>query len=278
MKIAFFGTPRLAQIVLENLIQSPYKPSLIVTAPDAKSGRGQKVTASPVKQTATENKIEVSTRTVLDLNIDLDLAILVAYGQIIPKRILEIPKFGFINIHPSLLPKYRGPSPIQTAILDGEEITGVTIIKLDEELDHGPFLAQEKVTIKKTDTHLTLIEKLGAIGSNLLLETLPDYISGKVKLQEQNHAKATTTKKITKEDSKIDLLNPPNLPVLDRMIRAYYPWPGVWTRLIVNGSQFTVKLLPQNVIQLEGKRPLTLTQFKNGYPKIYEQIKNLLTQ
>ena len=267
-KIIFFGTPRFAQIVLENLINSQYKPSMVVTAPDAKTGRGQTLSPTPVKQTALNNNIEVTARPVLAepparTGLVPDLAILVAYGKLIPKVIIEIPKFGFINVHPSLLPKHRGPSPIQTAILDGEKTTGVTLMKLDKELDHGPILAQKEVPIESSDTHLSLIEKLGLIGSNLLLEVLPDYLSGKIKPKDQDHKKATLTKKITKEDGHIDLLNPPSPKVLDRMIRAYYPWPTVWGE--IETGKLRIKLLPEKMVQVEGKKPISYEDFQKGY-------------
>lgn len=283
-KIVFFGTPRFAQIILENLIQSPYKPALVITTPDAKSGRGQKVIESPVKQTAQKNNIEVVTPEKLrtrsdlardsaksDLNFVPDLAILVAYGKLIPREILEIPKLGFINVHPSLLPAYRGPSPIQSVILNGEKTTGVTIMKLDEELDHGPILAQKEVGIEENDTHLSLIEKLGAIGSNLLIETLPDYIFGKIKPKPQDHKKATLTEKITKASGYIELDNPPDQKTLDGIIRAFYPWPNVWTKV----DKKIIKFLPQGLIQPEGKRPMTYAEFKNGYPQVAEKLQNL---
>ncbi|MBI4037596.1 methionyl-tRNA formyltransferase [Candidatus Curtissbacteria bacterium] len=280
LKIAFFGTPRFAQIVLENLISSDFKPFLVVTAPDAKSGRGQMLTPPPVKQTAIGAGIRVTQPIPgLDPEIfsgsDPDLTILVAYGQIITKEVLEISKLGFLNVHPSLLPKYRGPSPIQQAILDGEKTSGVTIIKLDEELDHGPILGQREIPIEANDTHLTLIEKLGAIGSNLLLELLPDYVSGKAKLSDQDHPKATLTKKITKEDGHIDFSNPPDARTLDRMIRAYYPWPTVWGEIEVKsekGKVQRVKLLPEKMVQMEGKNPITIEMFAKLYPAIYIPI------
>lgn len=273
--IVFFGTPRFAQIVLENLIASEFKPSLVVTAPDAKAGRGQMLTPPPVKQNALGAGIRLTQKTEFDpkdfTGLNPDLAILVAFGQIIPKEILEIPKLGFLNIHPSLLPKYRGPSPIQTAILENEKTTGVTIIKLDEELDHGPILGRREVPIEENDTHLTLIEKLGAIGSNLLLELLPDYVSGNLKLQDQDHVRATMTKKITKEDGHIDLHNPPNPQDLNRMIRAYYPWPTVWGEIIVQsdkGKVQRVKLLPEKMVQVEGKNPVPREEFAKLYPTL----------
>ncbi len=272
MKIAFFGTPRLAQIVLEKLIDSPYKPQLVVTAPDAKTGRGQEVKSSPVKQTAIDNRIDVLQPAKLTtLDATFDLAILIAYGKILPQKILDIPKFGFINIHPSLLPKYRGPSPVQTAILEGEEKTGVSIILLDREVDHGPILAQKEVEIEDTDNHLSLNEKLALTGAEVLLEILPDYIEGKLKPAAQNDKLATITEHIAKQNGEIDLQNPPDKKTLDRMIRAYHPWPGVWTKL--DGK--IIKFLPNGLIQPEGKRKMTKKEFLNGYPKTKELIEKL---
>lgn len=287
MKIVFFGTPRLAQIVLQNLIDSPYKPQLVITGQSNKSGRGLALKANSVEQDAKKHGIEIGYK-ISAIDKSFDLAILEAFGQIIPKEILNLPKFGFINIHPSLLPKYRGPSPIQTAIIDGQKKTGVTVIKLDEEVDHGPILAQQEVEIESIDTHESLVEKLGLIGSNLLIETLPSYLSGKIKSRAQDDKNATFTQKITKADGFIDLHNPPNPQSLDRMIRAFYPWPSAWTRLkMVNGKWLMVKFLPPTIlltyhptdpfaIQPEGKRPLSLQQFKNGYPQLYDQIRPLL--
>src|SRR4030042_4930116 len=286
LRIVFFGTPSVAQICLEKLIDSSLKPQLVVAAPDKKAGRGRKLQMSPVKRTAFDNKIDVlQPKNLQDkkfqfsiFNFQFDLAILVAYGKIIPKEILSIPKYGFVNIHPSLLPKYRGPSPIQSAILAGDAKTGITVIKLDEKMDHGPIMARKEIKIKNNDTHVTLVEKLGKLGAELLLETLPEYILGKIKLKAQNHQKATITCKITKEDGLINLQNPPNPQTLNRMIRAFYPWPGTWCQLPVHGQQFTVKFLPGNFIQPEGKRSLAITEFKNGYPIVYEQIMYLFSQ
>ena len=267
MKIVFLGTPRLAQIILENLIDSDYKPQLIITGQDKKVGRGQNKIPTPVKQTAQKFKIKTSHQ-VPETSDRVDLAILVAFGQIIPQEILKIPKFGFINVHPSLLPKYRGPSPIQSAIIKGEIKTGVTIIKLDQEVDHGPILNQQEVVIEKEDTHESLIEKLGLIGANLLLVTLPDYLSGKIKPKEQNHKDATFTKKITKADGQIDLENPPSKQKLERMINAFYPWPTVWTKI----NSKIIKFLPKGMVQMEGKRATTIEEFLNGYPNLKSKI------
>ena len=284
LKVVFFGTGRLAQIVLERLIDSPYKPELVVTAPDTKAGRGQKTESSPVKKTALEHKIEVLQPNNLSdknfqfsiFNFQFDLAILTAYGKIVPSEILKIPKYGFINIHPSILPNYRGPSPIQSAILADEKATGVSIIKLDEEIDHGPILAQKEVAITNGDTHASLVENLGKIGADLLVKTLPEFLEGKLKPKPQNHLRATWTKRITKKDGQIDLLNPPNPQTLNLIIRAYYPWPGTWCRLTVHSRQFTVKFLPENLIQPEGRKPMTASELRNGFSSIYEPIKHLI--
>lgn len=277
LKVAFFGTPRLAQITLEKLINSPFKPKIVVTSPDKKAGRGQKLQPSQVKQTALKNNIEILQPTnLLDKNFEFELAVLVAYGKIIPKSILKIPKYGFINVHPSILPKFRGSSPIQSAILEGENEIGSTVIKLDEEVDHGPILAQKAIRANKSDTHQSLIEKLGELGTNLLIEALPKYISGSLKPKPQNHIKATFTEKIQKADGQIDINNPPDSVTFDRMIRAFYPWPTTWVRLQTTNYRLrTIKFLPENLIQPEGKKPMTVKEFLNGYPKVKNLIEKL---
>ncbi len=291
MKIAFFGTPRLAQIVLSRLIASDFKPDIVVTQPDKKTGRGQILGSSAVKQTALQNNLPVI-ENLSDLP-EFDLGILVAFGKILPEKTLAIPKYGIINIHPSLLPKYRGPSPIQNAILAGEEKTGVTIIKLDEQVDHGPILGNREVAIAPNDNHQTLIKKLGDAGAELLVDLLPEFLEGKIQPVEQNHETATFTKQISKQDGLIDLLNPPDPQTLDRMIRAYFPWPTAWTEIesrIENreSRKLKIKLLPVTdnqpstmnhqpfLIQPEGKRPITLKEFQNGYPQYRALIEKLL--
>lgn len=276
LKIAFFGTPRFAQIVLERLINSPYKPSVVITAPDTKSGRGRQIKPSPVKQSAEKNGIKVLELTSFNQqssinNQQFDLAILVAFGKILPQEILDIPKYGFINVHPSLLPKYRGPSPIQSAILAEEGKTGVSIMLLDEKVDHGPIIAQKEISIDKEDTHDTLVEKLANDGVRLLLKSLPDYLKGILDPKPQNHTKATFTKHIQKKDGAISLQNPPDPKTINRMIYAFYPWPTVWAKL--DGK--IIKFLPGGKIQPEGKKPMTKKEFLNGYPKSKELIENL---
>lgn len=202
----FFGTPEFATIILEKLIESGYKLAAVFRDP--------------------KESVSVLIEKIKDLKPDL--AIIAAYGKILPKEILEIPRLGFINVHPSLLPKYRGASPIQSAILNGETETGVTIMKIDEEMDHGPILANYKLQITNYKiTYLELSQKLAELGAELLIKTIPDYVSGKIKPVPQDHSKATYTKLIKKEDGKIDWSK--SADEIERMTRAYYPWPTAWT-------------------------------------------------
>jgi len=304
LKIVFFGTPKIAAEVLENLAKSEFKPQLAVTGVDEKTGRGRKLTETPVKTVAKNNKIKTLQPSNLDdgdfikelKEFAPDVAVLVAYGEIIPDEVLQIPKFGFLNIHPSLLPKYRGPSPIVTAILNGDKITGATVIVLDSELDHGPQITQREVEIANTDTHDSLATKLSSAGSKILIEILPDYLSQNVTPEIQNHDTATYTEKITKASGKIDLTNPPDIETLDRMIRAYFPWPAVWTELELKSERvkelkkIRLKFLPNTptilpsynptdlfLVQPEGKRPMTPKEFLNGYPMAKEKLEKIMT-
>ena len=279
MKIVFFGTPQNAALVLSKLISSKFRPALVITGVDVKRGRGKKLQPTPVKRIAEASGLQVLTPENLKdkkfieafREFAPDIAVLIAYGKLIPAEILAIPNFGFVNIHPSLLPKYRGPSPIYQAILAGDKKTGVTIIKLDKELDHGPVIAQKELVITEKDTHDSLMTKLANVGAELLIDILPSYLDGSLKPKHQDHTKATYTEMIKKEDGYIDLENPPDSEKLNRMIRAYHPWPGVWTK--INGKIF--KFLPGNFIQPEGKRAMSIEAFKNGYPEVFQQISRL---
>ena len=212
-------------------------------------------------------------------NTKSEVAVLAAFGKILPKNILDHFKYGIFNIHPSLLPKYRGASPVQSAILNGDSQTGVTIIKLDEQMDHGPILAQEKIAITENDTAQSLYEKLFPLGAKLLVENLPDYISGKKQLTEQNHSDATYTKVLTRNDGFIDILNIES-DKFERMVRAYFPWPGVWTKAILNtnGEQMITKFLPNKKIQVEGKKEMDYKDFINGYPNAEKNLIEFLSK
>jgi len=279
-RIIFFGTPGLGVQVLEKLIFAGFKPIAVVTRVDKPVGRGQKPTPPPVKIIAEKYKITVLQPNKLKDNQEIisnlktfspELFIVTAYGRIIPKEILDMPKFGVLNIHPSLLPKYRGASPIQSAILAGEKETGVTIILLDEEMDHGPIIAQKKIRLSGTENAEDLRKKLGDVGAKLLIKTIPAWIEGKIKPKEQNHQEATFTKMLTKNDGYIDLDNPPDPEKFSLMVRAFYPWPGTWTKW----QNKIIKFLPQGLIQPEGKQPMTVKEFLNGYPDIKDRIEKI---
>lgn len=300
MKIAFFGTPKIAAEILESLAKTKFRPQLVVTGADTQAGRGKKIKSNPTKEIA--QKFNIQTIEPGNLNsqkfiaefksFEPDVAILVAFGKIIPDKVLTIPKFGFINVHPSLLPKYRGPSPIISAILNGDKTTGATIIALDSDLDHGPIIAQGELPISETDTHDSLATKIANVGSKLIIETLPEYLDQNVTPQAQDHDAATYTEKITKQNGKIDLENPPNPQTLDRMVRAYYPWPTVWTEIegkrikLLPNSSIKLSNLPRRqagyqsnnlfLIQPEGKKPMTIKEFLNGYPHAKKLLEKLL--
>lgn len=198
----------------------------------------------------------------LDKNFKSDLFVVASYGKIIPKSILDIPKYGALNVHPSLLPKYRGPSPVPATILAGEKQTGVTIIKMDEKMDHGPIVYTKKIRLSGQENITDLINKLFQLGAEVLVDIIPDFIKGRIKLKPQNHSKATYCHLLTKEDGYFEIDNPPSPEQLDRMIRAFYPWPNAWTKW--NGK--IVKFYPDGKIQMEGKKIMPLKDFLNGYP------------
>jgi methionyl-tRNA formyltransferase len=233
MKFVFFGTRELAAKVLEALIRAGYSPSLVVTGVDKEAGRKKELKESPVKEVALKHNLSLAqpknpadllTRAELK---EAELFILSAYGNILPKALVELPPRGVLNVHPSLLPLYRGPAPERFALLEGETTTGVTVILMDEEIDHGAVLAQEEFTIPKDITHEDLHAKLGEIGGELLVRILPLWLEGKIAPKEQDHTKATFTKKVTREDGKIDWNK--EAEYIARQIRAFDPWPGTYT-------------------------------------------------
>lgn len=279
-RVVFFGTPKIGATVLEKLVKNDLTPVAVVTREDKPAGRGRKTNPSPVKLIAQKYKIPILQPKKLKENQEFfeelknlkpDLGVVAAYGRIIPREVLDIPKHGILNVHPSLLPKYRGASPIQSAILAGEAETGVTIILLDEDLDHGPKIAQERLLIDDKDTYESLADKLAGLGAKLLLKTITGYISGKIKPKKQDHSKATATTMFKKEDGYIDPENLPNSEKFQLMVRAFYPWPGVWTKF--DGK--IVKFLPGNLIQPEGKPAMAILEFRNGYPEIFREISRL---
>lgn len=200
--------------------------------------------------------------TLVDSLNQADLAVVAAFGKILTSEELNAPKYGAINIHPSLLPKYRGPSPIQAAILNGDKVSGITIIKMDEEMDHGPILYQDSLELSDNDNFDTLSKKMFQHSAEILPRVIEDFLKGKLQPKEQSHPETTFCKLLTKESGYFDISNPPPPEQLDRMIRAYYPWPGVWTKW--NGK--IVKFLPEKMMQMESKKAISLQDFLNGYP------------
>ena len=284
LKIIFFGTPLFVVPILEALLEH-FDVVGIATTPDVKIGRKKILTGTPVKlayqsylkKTKRDgliiNSTEFTKNTIEQLsNLQPDLFVVAAYGQLIPKKLLDIPKYGSLNIHPSLLPKYRGPSPIQTTILKGESKTGVTIIRMDEKIDHGPIVIREELPLSPHDTFESLHVKLFVFAAEMLPRVIKNYVSGKIKPKPQNHKKATHCEHITRSDGYFSLDNPPDKKTLDRMIRAYHPWPSAWTRW--KGK--IVKLLPDKRMQIEGKSATTQKDFFNGHPSAKEVFEPLL--
>ena len=204
------------------------------------------------------------------------MGIVASFGALIPPDIISWPKKGLLNLHPSLLPKYRGPTPVPTAILNGEKETGLTIIKVDEQIDHGPIVSQFKEEIKADETSESLLNRLFTMGGQVLTTILPSYLEGKIELREQNHSQATFTQKLTREDGKMDWSKPADYQ--ERFIRAMFPWPGAWTllrqgfggqvkRLKILKAHLINNKLVLDMVQLEGKKPVTWKQFQEGYPE-----------
>jgi len=249
-KIIFMGTPEFGAVILEGLVKGGYPPVLIITAPDKPVGRKQIITPPPVKISAQKYNIPILQPEIFAnfkpqiTNYKPDLIIVAAFGQILPKEILEIPKCGCLNIHPSLLPKWRGASPIQYAILNGDKETGVTIILMTEKVDGGDIISSSKLQITNPKiTYPELSEELANLGTKLLLETIPKWLKNEIKSNPQNNLEATYTKTLKKEDGKIDWKKPATH--IERQIRAFYPWPGSFCSL----DEKQIKILKANVLE-----------------------------
>lgn len=282
LKIVFFGTPAFVVPVLDNLSKHFHLVG-VVTAPDTEQGRKKILTPSPVKIFAKEHGITVlqpdtpDNKLLEDLKkIDADIFVVAAYGKILPQSTIELPPLGSLNIHPSLLPLYRGPSPIQTALLNGDTTTGISIIKMDEKMDHGPIIKQWEVSIKKDDTFEKLHFSLFKDAAQQLPGIIIDYRDGKLTPIPQDDSKATFCAMITRESGRFDSDNPPTPEELDRMIRAYYPWPNAWTIVRIKNQELRIKFLPEQRIQVEGGKPMSVKDIINGHPELKELITGLL--
>ncbi len=279
LKVAYFGTPDFSARLLGKLLDNEDLPIAIVqvaTQPDQKAGRKQILTPSPVKVLAQERGIPVSG----DLQ-DIDLAILFAYGDIISLEMLLKPKYGFWNLHPSLLPKYRGPSPVAEPLLRDDSETGVTIMKMDQELDHGPIIAQERRYIFPVERRDQLTERLVDLGYEMLVQLFGKYAGNMeaVPLSEQDHDKATYTKLFTKEDGFIEFASlkdqiSQNSRNLYNLFRGLYPWPGIWTKVMIKGKEQRLKItkihweqekIVTKKVQLEGKNEVLFEEFERAY-------------
>ncbi len=268
LRIVFMGSPEFAVPALRQL-HMHFDVVGVITQPDKPAGRGKQITASPVKVLAESLNIEVLQPVKLrdpDVfevisGLKPDLIVVAAYGQILRSNILEIPRFGCINIHPSLLPRWRGASPIPAALLAGDTVTGVTIMKMDAGMDSGPILRQVEEKIHPQDNAETLSNRLAQIGADLLIATIQDYVAGKIIPISQDEDKVTFSRLITKEDGLLDLNKP--IKFLINQVKAYTPWPGariIWKEnplRIIQASGLT------SAIENIGERGI-----KHGFPAI----------
>jgi methionyl-tRNA formyltransferase len=234
MRAVFMGTPEFAVPSLEGLLRH-HQVVAVYTQPDRRAGRGRSLVISPVKSLALARGLPVRQPASLKPEGEAEelerlcpeVIVVAAYGQILPRRVLHIPPRGCLNVHPSLLPRHRGPSPVASAILDGDEFTGVSIMLLDEGLDTGPILAQTRLAIEPQDTTGSLTAKLSELGAKLLVETLALWGERKVEPQPQSEEGASYSPSLTKEDGEIDWRLPAQ--ELARRVRAFQPWPGCYS-------------------------------------------------
>lgn len=299
LKIVFCGTPAFALPTLRRLIAQPdFKVEAVVTQPDRPRGRGQETSSSPVKAAALEAGISVyqpekiKSEAAFDFfeRLAPDVAVIIAYGQIIPQRLIEIPRLGWINLHGSLLPKYRGAAPINWAIVNGESRTGITTMQVDAGLDTGPILLTHEVEIGPDETAPQLYARLAEAGAPLMVETLRRLDRNEITAQPQQNAQATLAPLLKKEDGRIDWNVP--APQIYNRIRGQQPWPGAFTTFrgktchiwgkpaqeIVDGAPAAILARGHDVFvacgeqtslhlefaQLEGRKRVTAQEFANG--------------
>jgi len=299
LTLVFAGTPRFAVPTLETLVEYGFDMRLVITQPDRQSGRGMELTASPVKQSALRLGIPVAQPTTIKSNETLrtqlvelkpDAIVVVGYGRIIPQWMIDLPRFGNLNVHASLLPKYRGAAPIQWAIAQGEEVTGVTTMRIDAGLDTGDVLLQSKLPIERGDTSVTVAPKLAAMGADLMVDTLNQLCAGTLHAKPQDHALATLAPILTKEDGRVDFQR--SAAENWNRLRGFQPWPGAFTSFrgknlqILNVRPIERALLPGSIkvenhlplvgcgfasslelheLHVEGKKKMSGHDFVNGY-------------
>lgn len=281
LKTVFFGSGTYSIPIIESL--ADFNVQLIVTT-EADPTASRKEENQFVSYLKSKSLPFISSR--LKNHDDIEkikslqptIGVLASYGAILPSEILELFPLGIINVHPSLLPLYKGPTPVQTTILNGDTKTGTTIIQLDDKVDHGPIISQEEVALSGRETTEDLKAQLFKLGADMIHDILEELQEKeKIIARPQDHTKEVFTKKVTRESGHIDLTAPPSKEVLDRMIRAYYPWPGVWTQAKIKGQELRIKLLPNEMLQVEGKRAMSYKDFMNGYgEKGRELLKNII--
>ena len=271
LRIIFMGTPELASASLNALLREPaFQIVTVVTQPDRPKGRELKLQPSPVKQIAMSAGVPVlqplkarDEPFIAQLRaLQPDLIAVAAFGQILPKAVLDLPRWGCLNVHTSLLPKYRGASPIQSAILNGEIETGVTIMKMDVGLDTGDILTQRTTPIRDEDNAATLHDRLAQIGAELLVQTIPDHVAGKIQPRPQQHDQATHVSKIKKQAGRIDWQQPAR--AIWNRIRAFTPWPGAFTFLPVPPQPLLLKIWQAEVVSGPGTAGEVLSADKTG--------------
>jgi methionyl-tRNA formyltransferase len=298
MRIVFMGVPEFAVPALVQLADSEHEVAAVYTGLDKPSGRGRGISESPVKRVAEEMGLAVrqvenfkNAEAVFDLaGLKPDMIVVASFGIILPQSVLDVPTYGCLNLHPSLLPLYRGPTPIPAAILAGDNVTGTSVMLIDKKVDSGPILAQRKITIEPSDTTLSLTEKLARISADLLIETLPGWLSRSITPRPQRHEDASYTKMINKNDGALDWGL--SATELWRKVRAYYPWPvgstswhGKGVRILETlpqpgqidepgrvldlghgevGVQTGSGILKLVKVQVEGKKEMVITEFVRG--------------
>jgi len=284
MNLVFAGTPRFAVPTLEKLVEEGFNVRLVVTQPDRPRGRGMELTASPVKQAALRFGIPVQQPDKIKNNPEFqseltelrpDAMIVVGYGRIIPQWMIDLPVLGNLNVHASLLPKYRGAAPIQWAIAAGENVTGVTTMRIDAGLDTGDILLQREVSISSEDTAETVAPKLAALGADLMIETLRGLREGTITARHQNHALATLAPLLTKEDGEIDFHRPAT-EIWNRL-RGFQPWPGAFTTFRsktfhVWSARPAKSNIPVATLKLEGHRLLVGCRAKTALELLEVQV------
>ena len=236
-RVLFYGSPDFATPILSALLDTPWRPLAVVTQPDRPAGRGRRLRPPAVKQLAAEHEIPAIQPERLRRRaavaqiaaLQPDLQIVAAYGQLIPKSVLNLPRYGTLNVHASLLPRWRGAAPVSAAILHGDDETGATIMLVDETEDTGPILKQRKTRIGATEHAGSLSDRLALLGAELLVNTIPDWLDGAITPLPQDNQLATRARRVEKSAGKIDWTQPASQ--IARHIRAYTPWPGAMTRL-----------------------------------------------